>query len=149
MDLKIWELFYNPTAVGAVGAMLSVQVSKIFQPILKGEKPDIKLLSKYGGMPSGHAAFLSSAAVGVALSKGWASSEFGFAAVATAYLIYEILNLRPAVESHQTAVKTLAEKTGAEIKTSQYKSHTVAEVIIGILWGIACAVLSAWLFRLG
>lgn len=147
-DWRFWELFTNPALASALIAMGGAQVFKVFAPIFRGKRPDFKRIAHFGGMPSGHTSFIVAAAVATGFAEGWKSPLFALAAVMASLVIHDILKLRPAVEVSLDAAKQLAERGGVKLdrEIPQFKGHTVAEVAVGVLWGIACAAAVCWLF---
>ncbi|OHD57086.1 MAG: hypothetical protein A2Y33_09175 [Spirochaetes bacterium GWF1_51_8] len=140
-DWNFWELIFNKPLAAALAAQVSAQLFKVILPIFKGKPPDIRQISKYGGIPSGHTAFIVAAAVAVGITSGWKSPLFALAASVSAILIYDILKLRTAVEcSLEMGQKSLeAAKQTYERKIPQFKGHSPLEVIAGMIWGIAFA----------
>ncbi|NPV01497.1 MAG: divergent PAP2 family protein [Brevinematales bacterium] len=141
-DWKFWELLFNKPLVSALAAQLSAQLFKVILPVFKGKPPDFRQLSKYGGIPSGHTAFIVAAAAAIGITAGWTSPVFAIAGTVSAILIYDILKLRTAVEcSLEMGQKALeGTKQTYERKIPQFKGHSPVEVIAGIIWGIAVAV---------
>jgi hypothetical protein len=142
-DWKIWEIFLNKTLISALVAMLSVQVLKVFSPVFKGKPPNLKRLTDYGGMPSGHSAFIGAVVTASGIFGGWSSPVFAVAGVLASVMIYDILKLRRVVEANLKTTNELMEK--GEVKPikgiPQFKGHSPAEVIAGIIWGVVCAVV--------
>lgn len=148
-DWKIWHLFTNRVLVSALAAQMSAQIIKVFLPLAKGKPPDFRAFFHYGGMPSGHTAFLAGASAAIGLWAGWGSPLFALAAVVAAILIYDILKLRRAVEMSLKGVRELQSR-GVLPKAPeppQFRAHTPLEVIIGGLWGAGWAALIGWLWK--
>jgi acid phosphatase family membrane protein YuiD len=141
-DWKFWELILNKPLVSALAAQLSAQLFKVILPVFRGKLPDIRQLSKYGGIPSGHTAFITAAAVAIGITAGWKSPVFAIAGTVSAILIYDILKLRTAVECSLEMGRMALDgtKQAYERKVPQFKGHSPLEVIAGMAWGIAAAV---------
>lgn len=143
MDLKVWEIFISKPFLAAVIAQASSQVFKIFLPVFKGKLPDIRKIADYGGLPSAHTAFIVGVTVGVGLQDGWKSSLFALAFVVACILIYDIIKLRKTVELNLKMTSLLMEKSKLPLEKDipQFKSHSLLEVVVGALWGAACAAI--------
>lgn len=143
MDLKIWELFLNKPLVSAGIAQVSSQIFKIFLPLFRGKRPNIKKLTHYGDIPSAHTAFIVALSFSIAFNEGWASPLFAICAVVSSIIIYDILKLRTAVEISLKVSKKIIEKENIQMKQKipQFKGHSSLEVITGIIWGFVVAVI--------
>ena len=104
-----------------------------------------------GGMPSGHSATVTSAAVVCGWSYGFASVEFGLAFVLAIIVMHDATGVRLEVGKQATVTKEIADiinhlfddKLDAEIRTEKLKElvgHTPLQVAMGSLLGIAIAV---------
>ncbi len=145
-DFKVWEAVFNMPLVGALLAMGSAQFFKaVVKPIFRGKAPDLRKISDYGGFPSGHTAFIVACAAGTGISQGFRSPLFGLAAVTAAILIYDIIKLRKTVEVTWSETERLLRESGREPaeRPPQFRAHSLAEVIGGGIWGLACAALAA------
>lgn len=147
-DFRVWELFLNPSLMGACIAMASAQVFKaIVKPLFRGKLPDLRKISDYGGFPSGHTAFIVACAVGVGVEAGFRSTLFALASVTSAILIYDIIKLRKTVDLSRRETDRLLAKAGLEPEEipPQFKAHSIGEIMGGAIWGIACAVGTAFI----
>jgi hypothetical protein len=150
MKNGILAILANKPLIAALGAQLSAQVLKIFLPLLRGGRPSLKEFLHYGGFPSAHTAFIVGLTFSVAFNEGWDSSLFAICAVLSGIIIYDIIKLRTAVEIAVELSGKLASKAGIEPgqRFPQLKGHRLGEVIAGLLWGLAAALivqgLPAW-----
>lgn len=140
---EIWMIFINKPLISALIAQVSSQIFKIFLPLFRGGKINIKKFMHYGDIPSAHTAFIASLTFSIGFNSGWGSPLFAGAVVISGIVIYDILKLRKAVEISLTNTKTLMDKEGLkpEKKSPQFKGHSPVEVITGIIWGLIIAVV--------
>lgn len=112
-------------------SFIIAQLTKTLAAYLCGERNVKKYLLASGGMPSGHSAGISAAAVCIGLTDGFNSSIFGFAIVMAAIIIYDSVNVRYAVGEQGKILNLLTKK-----KMKVVEGHTRREVVAGILLGI-------------
>ena len=148
VDFKLWEIVVNPPLVAALVAMASAQVFKVVAPLGRGKPPELAKLTDYGGFPSGHTAFITARAAGIGLKAGFDSALFALAAVTASILIYDIVKLRKTVDLTRRETDRLLERAGMTPleKAPQFGSHSVAEIVAGLVWGLVCAVATALLW---
>lgn len=89
-----------------------------------------------GGMPSGHSAFVSSAAMTVAILRGIESTEFMLAIVLAALIMYDAQGLRAQVGLHAHLLNSLQK----EYHLEKAVGHKLSQVIAGALFGAICAI---------
>jgi acid phosphatase family membrane protein YuiD len=149
VDLKVWEIIYNPPLVGAAFAMGSSQLFKTVRPLFtrRSAEFDIKKLTAYGGFPSGHTAFITSCAAGVGFNSGFRSSLFALSVVVACIMIYDILKQRAVIDLTRRETDRLLSSSGMQPleKAPQFKAHSLSEVVGGGIWGIACAFIACLL----
>jgi len=103
-------------------------------------------INSYGGMPSSHAAFVSSLAIVAGYYEGWTSVAFAIA------LIFAILTIRDAIGFRRTLgkhakvinemVHLMPDSKKAEFKNlSTRLGHTPLEAFIGALIGAAIPLI--------
>jgi len=121
---------------------------QIFKLIISASKDKFSWgeLNSYGGMPSSHAAFVSSLAVVAGYYQGWTSVAFSIS------LIFAILTIRDAIGFRRTLgkhaevinhfVHNLPDDKKPEFKRlSTRLGHTPLEALIGILIGMAIPLI--------
>jgi acid phosphatase family membrane protein YuiD len=142
-DLKFWEMALNPPLVSALVAMGSSQLSKAIRPLFGGKPLDIRRLVDYGGFPSSHSAFIAACACAIGFTEGFRSSAFALAVVAASIFIYDILRLRMTVAQSKKELDRLIAREGLERlePPPQFGAHSLPEVLAGIAWGLACAMI--------
>lgn len=143
MDLEIWKIFLNKPAMAALIAQVSSQIFKIFLPLFKGKKPELKKFTHYGDIPSAHTAFIIALSFSIGFNEGWDSPLFAICGVITGIIIYDILKLRTAVEVSLEISRKIMKKDNITLdkKIPQFKGHTTLEVVTGIIWGLIVSIL--------
>jgi hypothetical protein len=149
---------FSTSLVSAVVAQLLCQVFKAAYYSIKEGKLRLGYLFAAGGMPSGHAAFVTALTVSVALSNGLRSDAFTVAFVFSVIIIYDILRVRSVVQRHSEILDELARKGAAAWRDAATPrrslfaiprdiGHTPAEVAVGVAvgaaFGVAVRVLAA------
>ncbi len=154
------QLLQNPVFLSAGGAWLTAQVSKIiYESIRYGFST--KRLAGGGGMPSSHSATMMGLTTGCLLTHSAASTEFAIALFLSMVVMYDAMGVRR--ETGEQA-KILNRMRAMDIEAGreplydkvldEKMGHTLSEVIVGALLGIAVAVImcrwvspavSAWL----
>lgn len=130
-----------------IGSFLFVQVLKRVIGRLRGE-PTRRLTNTYGGMPSSHAAFVSTLTTLVGLEEGVDSTAFAIAAVFSLIILTDAIFFRRHLERFGQTLERLvsripeAERTGFPAIAPRL-GHTVGEVIVGIIVGIIVGLLVA------
>jgi acid phosphatase family membrane protein YuiD len=135
---------YNPYIIVPLATWAVAQVAKFAIAGIKGEI-DFKNLYASGGMPSVHSAVVTSLAVTAYLVDGASSPVFGIAAVFAAIVIYDSLGVRRAVGNQAIAMNRLLDGLDtakvrfnySELRVTEVKGHSPAEVIAGAIVGAA------------
>jgi acid phosphatase family membrane protein YuiD len=148
MDFRVWDMFLNPPLVAALAAMASAQVFKTLKPLAKGKVPDLRKIADYGGWPSSHTAFISACAIAVGIADGFRSSVFALAGVVASILIYDILKMRMVVSLDGKEIDRLLARSSLERseRRPQFEGHSLAEVLAGLAWGLAWAIIVCALY---
>lgn len=100
-------------------------------------------LMEPGGMPSSHAALVSSLATAMGMLYGWASPYFQLAAVFGCIVIYDAITLRRAVGEHARYINMLCRRDQnlSRVRLPEKLGHTPLEVSIGILIGVLISLI--------
>ncbi|MEW6407684.1 MAG: divergent PAP2 family protein [Patescibacteria group bacterium] len=132
-----------------------VQLIKLFIRFIREKKISWRYLDDYGGMPSAHAAFLSSLGTVAALSQGINSITFAIIIIIGAIMLRDALGLRMYVEKQGKLLLNLVKRLPSEEKEKllpkkmnlgERIGHTYPEAIVGFILGIAFAFLFYYLF---
>ncbi|MFQ3620733.1 MAG: divergent PAP2 family protein [Spirochaetales bacterium] len=133
------NLSLSPLLLGAVGIQLSCQLYKVVYYSVKEKKFQGYLFFSAGGIPSAHAAFVSSLTTGIGLRNGLDSDVFALSFVFSTIVIYDAFRLRGAVEQQAKLLNRLtqtylpAEHPGLNERIG----HSLQEILWGIGAGIA------------
>lgn len=140
------ELLSNPVVLVPVIAWLAAEALKF--GVRQATGSDAKL-GDTGGMPSGHAAFVTAVATIIGLREGLESPLFGLAAVLVAIVIHDAIRLRWSVGQQAERLNTLianAKPEGVD-PVIVWHGHRIREVLAGAAIGIGTAVLlNAWAY---
>jgi acid phosphatase family membrane protein YuiD len=103
-----------------------------------------------GGMPSSHAAVVSSMAVTAAFSEGLSSSLFGVCVFFAMVVMRDAMGVRRATGLQARSLNQLgrevSEKLGIDFHpVKEIQGHDPLEVVVGALLGIFIAAAFAWL----
>ncbi len=95
-----------------------------------------------GGMPSSHTAFMVALTTVIGLSYGIDDVLFGITFAVTGVIIYDALGVRRTTGQQTVAIKKLALTTKTKINTlDNAKGHTLPEVAVGALVGVAVGIV--------
>jgi len=96
----------------------------------------------YGGLPSNHAAIVSSITTLIALKEGVSTPAFGVAITLAFIVILDASSLRKQVGKHATAINQLnSSAKGNQFSLRERIGHTPIEILAGVLTGSAVAYL--------
>lgn len=100
-----------------------------------------------GGMPSSHAALVTTLTIGVAVDSGITSPIFSVVLIFSLYVVFEAAGLRQEVGKQARVLNELRDDylVTRHLNKSRLKElvgHTWGEVIVGFLLGLAVAVIT-------
>jgi len=100
-----------------------------------------------GGMPSSHAALVTTLTIGVAVDSGITSPIFSVVLIFSLYVVFEAAGLRQEVGKQARVLNELVDDylVTRHLNKSRLKElvgHTWGEVIVGFLLGLAVAVIT-------
>lgn len=103
-------------------------------------------LNSYGGMPSSHAAFVSSLAIVAGYYEGWASVAFAIALIFAVLTIRDAIGFRRTLGKHAEVINHFVHNLPDDKKPeferlSTRLGHTTLEALAGILIGIAIPLI--------
>ena len=133
----------------AVTIQLLCQMFKVVFYSLKEHRLRLNYFVSTGGMPSGHTAFVSALTVSVGLNRGFSAEFFTIVFVFSSIIVYDIVRVRGAVQTHSRILTVLLEKLPPEdrIQLPQLVGHTIGEVLIGLAVGAGFAAAVYFLFQ--
>ena len=102
-----------------------------------------------GGMPSGHSASFLAATTTIGFLRGFTSIECALALCMSLIIIYDAVNVRYAVGEQGKLLNEIARSDGnAKTKPQRLvEGHTVPQVVVGSIIGIAIGTLAYMLYR--
>ena len=141
------DLIRNPVFLSAGGSWFAAQVIKIiYESIRNGFSA--KRLTGGGGMPSSHSATVTGLAVSCLMSCTAASPEFAISLFLAMVVIYDSMGVRYETGKQAKILNAMREREILEgreplfdVPLDEKMGHTFPEVIVGILIGIAVALL--------
>lgn len=139
-----WE---KSILVTSILSWFTAQVIKVLLTLIKKKKFDFTRLVGSGGMPSSHAAFVTSLATAVGLERGFGGVEFAISAVFALVVMYDAAGVRRAAGQQARILNKLVEQweksdfSETDKHLKELLGHTPKEVFVGALLGIAIAVL--------
>lgn len=94
----------------------------------------------YGGLPSNHAAIVSSMAALIGLREGTAHPAFGVALTLAFIVMLDANSLRRQVGKHAAAINRLAAGDAAHSMLRERMGHTRVELAAGVVVGTLLAI---------
>lgn len=123
-------------------SVVIAQGFKIFEPMIRGKKPNFSKIFETGGMPSSHSASVSSLCTAMGLIYGVKSSFFSISFILATVVMYDATGIRREAGKHARALNQIISSEKDLFKSEEFKlfkeflGHTPLEVFIGCLWGI-------------
>jgi len=147
----IKTLFENKIFLSTVASLCSAQILKVIIYLFHGSKKKktqelIEILTwRTGGMPSSHAALVSSLCASVAFFEGITSNLFIFSFWFALVVLRDAMGVRRSAglmaKTLNDLGKQVTEKTGINFHpVKEIQGHSPPEVIVGGLLGISIAV---------
>ena len=128
-------MHYESIIIPIVVVVLA-QILKLATDGIKHNLNLINIFGKYGGMPSGHTAFVSSIGTLIFLKEGVDSTYFAIWMIFMIVVIRDALGARQEISRHSKAIKKIAEKIDIIIPRLNIRvGHKPKEVVGGILFG--------------
>lgn len=147
--MNILNVFQNRVLIIALTAWGLAQVIKIPLEYLHTRHWNWALLFSVGGMPSSHAALLTSAAHAIGLYYGFDNPLFALSVAITMVVTYDAAGIRRQAGVHAHRINVIFDELlrGHTVKQKDLREvlgHTPLEVAGGILFGIVVATI-IWL----
>jgi acid phosphatase family membrane protein YuiD len=149
MDI-LKELLFNQVLWVPVFAWMAAQITKLIVNLLVERHFDISRIFGDGGMPSGHAATVTSLMIMVGWTMGLSSPVFALSAVFAIVVIRDAMGVRREAGKQAKTIKELAQvlnemilEKDEQIRSERLKElvgHTPLQVFFGMLLGAAVAV---------
>lgn len=111
-------------------------------------KVNLKNLTAYSGMPSGHSAIVISLATIVGLEEGWNSSLFAISSILALIVIRDAVGIRQYLGQHGKTLNILVKDLGDDnVLEEKYPrliekiGHTPLQVFAGSLIGLSVSII--------
>ena len=133
--------------VTSVLSWFLAQVLKVLFTLIQNKKLDFRRFVGSGGMPSSHAAFVTSLATAVGLKSGFENTEFAICAVFALVVMYDAAGVRRAAGQQARILnKMIADWENSDFSNSdkhlkELLGHTPKEVFVGAILGIIIAIV--------
>ncbi|MFA5029286.1 MAG: divergent PAP2 family protein [Patescibacteria group bacterium] len=141
----MFELILIPVIVG-----IATQIIKLSIDGIPNNLTWQHLVRDYGGMPSSHAAFVTSLATVVGLTQRFDSAAFAIAFVLWVIVVRDAIGFRREIGDNAALTNRLAKEIFKNKKTITYLpervGHGLMEVIIGTGIGIGLTILLYLIF---
>jgi len=134
----------------ALAVSFAIQGFKGFAEFAHTRRWNLRRFVETGGMPSSHAASVSSLSTLVGLRDGFGSSLFGVTLFFSLIVMYDAAGLRRAAGRHAMVLNRLIDhnfknpEEGAQ-RLMELLGHTPFEVLVGALLGVGSAMLWVWI----
>lgn len=129
---------------------ITAQIIKLIPDFAKGKKLNISDVLRYGGMPSGHAAFVAAISTMVALEEGMKSTAFAISLLFSVVIIRDSIGFRQILGLQSKAINKISQKIFSEEEKLPFirerLGHTWFEVVVGLIVGAVLTLLINYLF---
>lgn len=139
----IIDLLTNMVLIIPVVAWTLAQLIKVIIVLVREHRLNVGLFLTSGGMPSSHAALVSSLATVVAIIQGVNSVSFAIAAILAMVVMYDAAGVRRATGRQAVVLNRLLKdfrerrpRDKIEQELREFIGHTPIQVIIGAILGI-------------
>ena len=149
------SFFSNPIVLSSLSSWFLSQLIKSMIALLRMRRRGIKeiletLFWRTGGMPSSHAAVVTSMTAGVAFNEGLGSNLFAVSLLVALVVMRDAMGVRRAVGLQARVLnflgKHMAEKFDFDFPTvKEIRGHAPLEVVVGAFLGIFISAAYAWL----
>ena len=142
--MQSYLIFLIPIIIAA-----TVQILKAIIDFIKGDF-NFSSLYKYGGMPSGHAAFVASALTMTWLTEGWNSPIFALTILLSIIVIRDAISLRAYMGQHSKIINRLITELPDDQEydypvLEERIGHTPIQVVAGLVTGIILTLIASYI----
>jgi acid phosphatase family membrane protein YuiD len=144
--IKDMVLLQNKVLIAVAVAWVIAQSSKPFLQYIRDREWNWSWFFSAGGMPSTHSAIIVAATTALGMVRGLASPEFAFGVAVSMVVLYDAAGVRRQAGEHARVINAIIEDLahGHPLKEENLKEllgHTPGEVAIGVLVGLAVAII--------
>ena len=145
MQEWLLKLITNPYLITGVSSWAIAQVLKTIIHLIVNKQLKMERMFGDGGMPSGHSATVSSLAAIICLMQGPDSVAFAISAILAIIVCHDATGVR--METGKQAkllnelINIIESDELPEVKLKEFVGHTPIQVAVGILIGIANALV--------
>ncbi len=139
-------IFDNRILIAAFLAWVIAQVSKTIYELIRYRTLRFRPMVSSGGMPSSHAAVVTSLATATGRVTGIESADFAITLVLAAIVMYDAAGVRRAVSIQARILNQMIDeafqgKPFAEKRLRELIGHTPIQVIVGGILGIGIGLI--------
>lgn len=137
----------NTIGVASLLSGVFAQAMKVLIAFHRTKNLRLERFFDTGGMPSSHAALVTTLTIGVAVDSGITSPIFSVVLIFSLYVVFEAAGLRQEVGKQARVLNELVDEYTAthHVNKSRLKElvgHTWWEVIVGFVLGLGVAAIS-------
>jgi acid phosphatase family membrane protein YuiD len=133
-----------------IASLLSGMLAQLMKVVLafrRTKKLRFERFFDTGGMPSSHAALVTTLTIGVAIASGITSPIFSVVLIFSLYVVFEAAGLRQEVGKQARVLNELVDdlRVTHHLNKSRLKElvgHTWGEVIVGFVIGLIVAIVA-------
>jgi len=154
-SFSLKPLFENTVFLSALTSWMFAQIIKVLIIIFNRHRKSLRelvqiVIWRTGGMPSSHAATVSSLTMAVGVREGFGSNLFIVCFFFTLIVIRDAMGVRRSSGHQARALNLLGKNAGERLgfeynPVKEIQGHSPLEVIVGALLGIFIAAAYAWL----
>lgn len=138
------EFIHNRFLICAIISWSSAQIIKALLFLIYNRMFNWERVWGAGGMPSSHAATVSSLAISSGIFYGFDSFQFAFAGILAIVVMYDACGVRRAAGEHARLINEMGDMLFSDSLTPQEKlkefiGHTPLQVLVGAVLGCIIA----------
>ena len=152
--MNVLDIFKNHILIVALLAGFTAQIIKIIINAIVNKTFALERLFGDGGMPSGHSATVTAAALMVGLTEGFTSTAFGLAFILAIIVMHDATGVRQEAGKHAKSIIEIVNilntyfdylaESDTKLRTEKLKTlvgHTHLQVLFGALTGILVVIV--------
>ena len=140
------DIFTNKAIVVPFGLWLAIQTFKVIYDLITTKKFNFKRIMGAGGMPSSHAAVVTSLAILIGKQQGFDSQIFAISLIFAFVVMYDAAGVRRAAGKQAKLLNKIVQTPGLKTEEVQERlvevlGHTPTQVFVGAIIGIVTSAL--------